>query len=92
MISTNLPALEPRAPEPAVAAFDIEMDALNQRFAQWSREAAPGIGLDEDYFNLAHDGGVLDARFQPAGAGSDMGRSATLARAPHGPSASSTNR
>ncbi len=81
MISTNLPAVEPHAPEPAEAAFDIEMDALNQRFAQWSREAAPGIGLDEDYFNLAHDGGVLDARFQPAGAGSDSSDEARTPRA-----------
>lgn len=53
---------------PAEAAFDIEMDALNQRFAEWSRsqamssQAAVGnaastteADVDEDYFNLVHD-------------------------------------
>lgn len=54
---------------PHEAAFDIEMDALNQRFAQWSRSQQQQVAskpspvsaeshamtMDEDYFNLVHD-------------------------------------
>lgn len=54
---------------PTSDAFDIEMDALNQRFEQWSRtqplstlreslsddRLSATASEDEDYFNLCHD-------------------------------------
>lgn len=40
---------------PDEAAFDIEIDALNQRFAQWSEAQHEAQHVDEDYFNLVHD-------------------------------------
>ncbi|KAJ1020155.1 hypothetical protein NDA16_004435 [Ustilago loliicola] len=84
MISVNLPAIEQQQQEqisgnatksiddavsPPNNAFDIEMDALNQRFEQWSRSQALSTlresrsddrlsataSEDEDYFNLRHD-------------------------------------
>ncbi|KAJ1034937.1 hypothetical protein NDA18_000544 [Ustilago nuda] len=81
MISVNLPAVDQQLQEQALSksvhdtispinnAFEIEMDALNQRFEQWSRSQALSTlresrsndqlsataNEDEDYFNLCHD-------------------------------------
>lgn len=82
---------------PAEAAFDIEMDALNQRFAEWSRSQAmatpsarashavePSVQQhQDDYFNLVHD----DHLQQPSsflgvvGGGSDTSDEARTPRA-----------
>ncbi|SYW81569.1 uncharacterized protein UHO2_00093 [Ustilago hordei] len=84
MISVNLPAVDQQLQQqqeqalsksvhdtisPINNAFEIEMDALSQRFEQWSRSQALSTlresrsddqlsataNEDEDYFNLCHD-------------------------------------
>lgn len=76
------------AATPVEAAFDIEMDALNQRFAEWSRSlamatpsaCAPRCLDQDDYFNLVHDdqpnNGLLGV-----GGGSDTSDEARTPRA-----------
>ncbi|KAJ9478619.1 hypothetical protein PHBOTO_002129 [Pseudozyma hubeiensis] len=73
---------------PAEAAFDIEMDALNQRFAEWSRSqamatpsaSAPRPVDQDDYFNLVHDDQSGNASLG-VGGGSDTSDEARTPRA-----------
>ncbi|CBQ70922.1 conserved hypothetical protein [Sporisorium reilianum SRZ2] len=73
---------------PAEAAFDIEMDALNQRFAEWSRSQAATTPCartshtehQDDYFNLVHDDERSNA-FLGVGGGSDTSDEARTPRA-----------
>lgn len=93
MISVNLPAVDQQQEHasssddedksidtPAEQAFDIEMDALNQRFAEWTRsQSSQTQNVDEDYFNLAHDQPAN--AFLRAGDGSDTSDEARTPRA-----------
>ena len=73
----------------AEAAFDIEMDALNQRFAEWSRSqalATPNARTrsaeqQDDYFNLVHDADDVDHTKTFLGVGSDTSDEARTPRA-----------
>ncbi|GAC98883.1 hypothetical protein PHSY_006478 [Pseudozyma hubeiensis SY62] len=76
------------AATPPEAAFDIEMDALNQRFAEWSRSqamatpsaSAPRPVDQDDYFNLVHDDQPGNASLG-VGGGSDTSDEARTPRA-----------
>lgn len=104
MISINLPAVDQQQEHasssdddqdksvdtPAEDAFDIEMDALNQRFAEWSRSQAMSASsepesdsvdeVDQDYFNLVHDEPSVPF-LRAGGGGSDTSDEARTPRA-----------
>ncbi|EST05735.1 hypothetical protein PSEUBRA_004749 [Kalmanozyma brasiliensis GHG001] len=76
-MSTNLPALEQQTEKEEM--FDVEMDALNARFAEWSRAQEKEVDEEQDdYFNLVHDDPVVLLR---AAGGSDTSDEARTPRA-----------
>lgn len=91
-MSTNLPAVDQQhelADEDSKSVIDhevgagdtfgIEMDALNQRFADWSR--AQKSPEQDDYFNLVHDEPNSSGAFLRAAGGSDTSDEARTPRA-----------